>query len=445
MRDRLPLALAGGVVLVGVLAASLIRGAERGSFADKLSTYRSEKDGSRALYLLATEGGLKVGRLQKSLDILEDGTQVVLLGTEFSEHASQVPGHRFRFVPDAGVDDDAPNPFRDDLPEDERLHSGMNALRAQPVEPEERERLMKHVKRGHTLVYVPWGHQSNPLLKSLDVRLFRAEKELEIRTLVPAQPTPYTLGVERIEARVQSFLDLPGEAVPLLVDDRLGQVVAAVVPFGQGRVVVLGAPELAMNGALERADNAQFWLSALRATQANGTVSFDEFHHGFSSERSIAEFAARYGLHFAVLQLVAGLALWAASLRRFGRPRPPEEDRRVGATDALYASSRLYREGKHHNYAASLVSRGLAQDLAPLAGRSIRADATEIAAGLASRDRKDLAAALTEVVALSRSATTDREIEALAGKAAAARALIRRHTSALRTAAAAQPVSRRTA
>ena len=166
--------------------------------------------------------------------------------------------------------------------------------------------------------------------------------------------------------------------------------VAAVVPYGAGKVLVVGAPELAMNQALARADNAQFWLSALSAL-GPGPYEFDEHHHGFTNERSVVDFARRYGLHFAVAQLLLGLCLWAVALKRFGRPRAPPESARVGATDALFAMSRLYREGRHHGFAASLITRGLTQELALHAGLPAHAPATSVAEGLAARGREDLA------------------------------------------------------
>ena len=62
MRDRFPLLIVGLLVLIGAFATFLMRGAARGSFADKLSTYRSEPDGTRALYLLAEQQKLPVRR-----------------------------------------------------------------------------------------------------------------------------------------------------------------------------------------------------------------------------------------------------------------------------------------------------------------------------------------------------------------------------------------------
>ncbi len=445
MRDRFPLLVIGGLILCGVLASSFFRGASRGAFADKLSTYRSSEDGARALYLLAEQSGLDVRRLQRDLEIIDDRLNLVLLAVELEperredeedkeeEEAKPPP---FFLGPDAGVDEED---------EEERLHTGWNRFRAQKVTSDERKKLLEHLEKGATLVYAPWHHRQNPLLDALEVRLHRADRELAMRKLVPAQPTPWTVGVERVEAHVRNYLELPDDAVPLLVDDHSAEAVAAVVPYGQGQVIVIGAPELAMNRALARADNAQFWLSLLSAVSATGPVAFDEFHHGFTSDRSISEFAKRYGLHWAAAQLLLGLVLWAGALRRFGRPRPPPEDVRVGSTDALFAASRLYREGRHFQYAASLIARGLSQDFASSAGLPARSEPGEVARSLASRGRKDLSAALLEVLEASNAVDSESTLTELARKAASARSLKKARSAPAGPRAATNPSAMRRA
>ncbi len=422
MRDRFPLLIVGLLVLLGAFATLLMRGAARGTFADTLSTYRSEPDGARALYLLAEHHQLPVRRVQQSLDILSEQHNLALLAVEFSEKSGNQDEHPSWMVtlPDGGVDDELAEPAEED-----RLHTGANSLRALPVNSSEREQLLEHVKAGHTLIYVPWGHAENPLLKAIDVALWKADKALELRTLVPGQPTPHTRGVERVETKVHAFLGLPPGAVPLLIDEKLGEAVAAIVPYGQGEVIVIGAPALAMNRSMTRTDNAQFWVSLLRAVSRTGPIGFDEFHHGFTSERSIADFASRYGLQFAVLQLILGVCLWASALRRFGRPRPPPQDVRVGSTDALFATSRLYREGRHFGHAATSILKELCSEYAVVAAVPARTGPTELAAALALKGRPELAAALDDVRRTSDAVVGEADVQQVAFKAAVARRLLR--------------------
>ena len=406
MRDRFPLLVVGALLLTVVLGAFLVKSAQRGEFADTLSTFRAQEDGARALFLLAQESGLPVARRMADLRVVTGTFTPVLLAVEVEGAYEEDPDQtRLAAEPDAGLADE-------DVP-----RTGFNAFRAAALDDTEYEKLLEHVRNGGTLVYVPWGSRENPLLDALSVKLVKADTSLPMRTLVPPLPTPYTLGVERVEAKVQAYLTLPSGAVPVLEDDRMGQVVAAVVPHGQGRVLVVGAPELAMNRALTRADNAQFWLSAL-AGLGPGPYEFDEFHHGFTNERSVVDFARRYGLHFAVAQLLLGVALWSVSLRRFGRPHPPPESVRVGATDALFAMGRLYREGRHHAFAAGLIAKGLTQELALHAGLPAHSPADSVAQGLRERGREDLARGLKAVAAEADTVGSDSDLQQLAAHAA---------------------------
>ena len=427
MRDRFPLLVVGGLLLTALLGTWLVRGAARGGFADTLSTWRAQPDGARGLFLLAEESGLPGVRRTADLQILTDTGSLVLLAVEVEDAREDDPDQTALAADkDSGLEDE-------DVP-----RHGLNRLHVPELSEDETEKLLEHVKAGNALVYVPWGSRENRLLDALGVKLIKADVSLPMRTLVPPLSSPYTLGVERVEAKVQAYLTLPAEgAVPLLADEQMRRMVAAVVPYGAGKVLVVGAPELAMNQALARVDNAQFWLSALRAL-GPGPYEFDEHHHGFTNERSLVDFARRYGLHFAVGQLLLGLCLWAVALKRFGRPRPPPESVRVGATDALFAMSRLYHEGRHHAFAAGLITRGLTQELALHAGLPAHAPAKAVVASLTSRGRQDLAQGLRALVRNAEAVSGELELQQLATRAVTLRHRI--HPSGpLSTAPAALP------
>lgn len=415
--DRFPLLVVGGVLTVGVLGWVLLTGARRGGFADHLSTFKSEKEGARGLYLLLSESGLPVTRHLQDLTIIPESRNLVMLGTRFKRESGWKPSFDGS---DGGVNDDD-EPEDTEAEDEEFKRRGLNALRSPPVSEKESEKLLEHVRNGATLVYVPASWRDPKLLEDLDVTLERTDKTLDVRTLVPAQPTRYTRGVQRVVTRVRAFLELPPGAVPLLIDDTFEKPVAAMIPYGQGRVILIGAPELAMNKSLGVADNAQFWFSLIAAVGADGPVAFDEYHHGFTGERSMGEFAARYGLHFAVGQLLLGIALWALALKRFGRVVPPQIDLRVGNTDALNATSRLYREGRHHQHAAQSILRHVSAEFASRAGVSGRSEAGEIGAALEVRGRKDLARALLDIAQSARVAQSEADVERVATLAAIAR------------------------
>lgn len=421
-RDRFPLMLLGGLLLVGAVVVFLTKGVARGTFADTLSTYRSEPDGARGLYLFLEASQVPVTRVQSSLDIIDSTKNLVLLAVEFQEgvyDATQYPS----FLTAHGVDAGTPVPDDDKENEDDadKLHKGANLMHSREITADEREKLLEHIRDGATVVYVPWNERPNPMLKAMDIGLWRAERGLGDRTLVPALPTPFTLGVERVETKVRSWVDLPAGATPLLIDEKLGQTVAGLVPYGQGQLIVLGAPELAMNSALSKADNAQFWRSMTRALSRKRSIAFDEYHHGFTSERSMAEFAARYGLHIAVMQLLLGVAFWALALKRFGRARRLTETSRVGATDALFATSRLYREGRHHAHAAQAIVQVLAHEFAAKAGVSTRAKPLEIVEALNTRGLNAKASLLAELIKRAEAAHNENQVHELARMATLAR------------------------
>jgi hypothetical protein len=413
MRDRFPMFFISGLLMLGGFGAFVIGGAKRGSFADRLSTYRSEKNGSRALYLFLENDQLPVKRWQQDFRILDADTTLVMLGIGF-ENGDETPAGRT----DGGTEDTTLS--AED--KEELKDRGLNAFRSPKVSDDESQALLAHIRDGGTLLYAPMRAEQNQLLEALDVFLDVADAPSELTTLVPAQPSRYTAHVERLEARVSLWLDLPPGAVPLLVDEERAKTVLGLVPLGAGRVLVLGAPELAMNSALQRADNALFWRTLAHAvTPRRGVLAFDEFHHGFTGERSIAEFATRYGIQFAGAQLLLGIVFWATSLKRFGRARPPPDDVRIGATDALLATSRLYRDGRHFGHAAHAIAKELLTSFAKLAGVSPRSEVKEVASALESRGRRDLASAITHITTLALATTTEPDVEEVARLAAVAR------------------------
>ena len=82
MRDRLPLLGFSLALLVAVLTVLFVQASARGDFAEPLSTYRSESDGARALYLVAQRVGLQPERRQLDFEHIEGTPELVLLGVE---------------------------------------------------------------------------------------------------------------------------------------------------------------------------------------------------------------------------------------------------------------------------------------------------------------------------------------------------------------------------
>ncbi|MGI5861326.1 MAG: DUF4350 domain-containing protein [Myxococcales bacterium] len=392
MRDRFPLLVLALIAFALAGGWLLHQSAARGRFAAPLSTYRSAPDGSRAILLLAGEAGLPVRRRHLDLAQIEAEVKgIALLGIR------SLPGEELEklkaFVAEGG-----------------------NLLIAAAAEQEKKEFRFEEVFDASRLLHDAFQVELTPC----------DSPEIE-RELLPAVASALTRGVEQVEARVDGYLGRKGDEpfLPLIVDPHHeNDPVAIVFPHGGGKVVVVASHDLASNRVLARADNAQLWLSILGAMAGDGVVELDEHHHGFTGQRSISEYAQRYGMHWALLQLLLAAWLWVASHRRFGAPRAVVGEQRIASADYLLAMARIYRLGGHRDHAARLLIDGLSRFLAGKAGLSAHAGARMISARLANRGRRDLARALAVAVEGSDSAAeTDHALLSLAQKCAAARKL----------------------
>ncbi|MBI5543829.1 MAG: DUF4350 domain-containing protein [Deltaproteobacteria bacterium] len=392
MRDRFPL-LVAALLLFGVAVVWLFGEAgRRGTFADPLSTYRSAPDGARGLFLMAQRLGLPVTRRHvdlRDLDASKTGA-VVLLGI-----------HRL--------------PKEELEPLKSFVSAGGRLVLVASPEPKERG------------LFDGFLQSESSLNEAFGVVVSACDSPQVERPLEVAVPSSLTRGVEVSEARVAGYLSREDgqPLLPLLLDPHADdRAVAMAFWHGEGRVVALSAPDLASNRALARADNARLWSSLLTAVASSGPIEFDEFHHGFTGERSISGYAARHGLHWAVLQLLLALWVWIAAQRRFGRARPASDEVRLAGADYLWAMARIYRQGGHRLHVVKALLEGLLRALGRKAGLGPRATVGEVVRALNRRGRPDLARALSAAEAGAAGASaSDENVLAFARTCAGTRKL----------------------
>ena len=395
MRDRFPLVVAARLILAVGVAWLFGESGKRGTFADPGSTYRSEPDGSRALFLMAQKLGLRVARRHvdfQDLDASKTGA-LVLLGIE-------------------------------------RLPS------------EDAKKLESFVSAGGQLLIVAGKedksdgfiaallHSDQGVLGLFDLKLSECDSPAIERQLEVALPSPLTEGVEAPLARVAGYLSREGgkPLLPLVLDPHAdGRAVMAALDHAEGRVIAISAPDLASNRALGRGDNARLWASMLRSLSGAGPVEIDEFHHGFTSERSISGYATRHGLHWALLQTLLALWVWVAARRRFGRAQRDPDEERIAGADYLWAMARIYRQGGHRAHAAQVLLDGLVRSLASRAGVGPKASLQEVAHGLGRHGRPDLSRALVAAGArLPEAQASDQAVLSFARTCASVRKLAER-------------------
>src|SRR6185437_11136480 len=181
----------------------------------------------------------------------------------------------------------------------------------------------------------------------------------------------------------------------------------------------MSAPTMASNRELAQDDAARFWLDVLTDMQpSGGHIEFDEYHHGFTGERSLMGYAARYGLPWAIAQGVFALGLWSLALRRFGAVRPIREDTQRANADYLLAMARIYQLGGHRQHAAGALVRGALRGLANLTRQNRKADVQSVASALEASGNGELAHELRAIAARLGGELTEQDLLVLAKRAA---------------------------
>ncbi len=148
-------------------------------------------------------------------------------------------------------------------------------------------------------------------------------------------------------------------------------VLAIEIPIGKGRIVALPDPAIVSNRALRHADNA-VWLVTLAARWPNGKVLFDEYHHGFGEQRSVAMLAWAFlktPWGWVLLQVAAaGLLYVFGYRRRFGRISEPLPQARTSPLELVEARASLFQAAEARELAASLIVQNLSRQLAEVDG-----------------------------------------------------------------------------
>jgi hypothetical protein len=311
-----------GVFLVGLMFLSVLMGARQDAQANappELTSYSNEADGARALALWLEDLGYAVRRLQGLYFRLEtDDCLLFVLSPQ------------------------------------------------QPFNAGEVKRLDDWVMQGGILVLATEARAADPLLEHFELELgslYGLVEEAE-----PAQPLlldpPWTLAQVRARRRLIAARD--DVVVHVRAKDR---PVLLSFEHGAGQVFVAATTFPFSNAGLRDAGNARLVhnLAAAACTPSGGTVVFDEFHHGYQTERTLTTWlktsAQGRSLIYAALVIFVYLVVGG---RRLGRPAPlPQATVRRAPVEHIQAMANLFRRGgkraailRHYH---ERLKRGLAQ------------------------------------------------------------------------------------
>lgn len=229
-----------------------------------------------------------------------------------------------------------------------------------PLSEPEAAVLLERV-RGGLKVLVASGSENEALFNALSLPVNASGAP---GRMLVAWPSAAVREVDRIEVEVPTRAQPAAGFVELMADDAGAGAVEK--RLGAGELVILLDPAVVENGGLPRSHNLHFADSVLRHLAGpGGVVVFDEFHHGFGLERSVAGWFSRAGLTPALW--IFGLAFGVEALRRFttrvGPPRPSPVPERRAAREFIGGYSRLLRASGHRSWAVKALTKGLRRRL----------------------------------------------------------------------------------
>lgn len=133
-----------------------------------------------------------------------------------------------------------------------------------------------------------------------------------------------------------------------------GQPVLVSFEQGEGRVILGTMSESFTNAGLKQPGNPELVLNILALAQTQGTIWFDEWHHGIRSGNQIlgpSEFLRRTPVGRSLLFVAfAVFVVLFIQGRGFGRPVPlPQEIKRRGALEHVTGIANLSRRAAHRS------------------------------------------------------------------------------------------------
>jgi hypothetical protein len=368
------------VLLSGLLLAlTLERVAERGRFARAFSSYGSGPEGVRALYLLAHELGFTPMRWSQDLARLPPAATLLALGDCASGMARPMSRYErdelLRWLADGGVllvagtrhylpaglgvefevDPNCPDGLA--TPDDGAQHT-VQPPPAQPIAG----RPLDSAADGGVVVFDPSGTSSladgsgDEAAQASDAEPrwgVPMDKALRGLPIVPfREPGRLTLSSERADTLLGvPTLDRVSSTTSLLP-------LAASVPYGRGRVIVLAAANMFQNAELETSEGAPLFARLMQSYGRGGPLLFDEYHMGLGERRSLMQYLRQLGAMPALFQLLLCVVvlLWRAGAR-FGGLRTAPEPPAGGTTSFVTALGGLYQGAGDAAAALRLIAR----------------------------------------------------------------------------------------
>ncbi len=197
----------------------------------------------------------------------------------------------------------------------------------------------------------------------LETRLGRFDTAEQLAGDVKAVlPSPYTRGVSqlRLTDYATGIVDGTGESLvhfaapngALLIDKT----------YGRGHVTILTEPYIVQNNGIRENDNLALALNLVDGVAQEGTVAFDEYHHGHGNRLAGNDHSGLRGYveNTPVPWIVAQLGLLAIAVAmtagaRYGRAVPLGQHRRTSALEFVSSMANIQRLARASDVAVENV------------------------------------------------------------------------------------------
>lgn len=275
------------------------------------STYNPRPSGLKAYFLLLQKQGFKVQRWSHSLEELPAEARLLLLAD----------------------------------PE-------------QAVTQKELEALSLWISRGNTAAFFLDDRET---LKSWDL-IIRYQRLAE-ETITPSPSLPLTEGVKILKEKGGYRLETSRKDLLVLAEDQTGPLMV-LVPKGKGRLLLVSSPWMLSNAGLGEGDNYLFCLNLARLYAGGAAVLFDEYHHGYGSDRSLSSYLAKRPLFWSLIQLLLwGLLFIYVRNVRLGRAKILHYEERRSALEYVASMANIYRLAKAEVLALETLYRSFLREV----------------------------------------------------------------------------------
>lgn len=327
-------------VLVGLNAASYQQKEKTpdSEFAADRSSYNAGPTGTQAYFSLLNETGRKAVRWQEPpSSLLTSGSArpnvFVLIGSLKREFTDEEAESLLRWVSEGGrlvIIDREPPAKLTTTTVNWRIAVSTRQVRALlMVDPADQQQMIAETAavkpvQPSTLTESVTSVQPSRFSSSISAEQFPGASEDPMRRSASPAAEP---------SQIAPLIHVP------LADD--GLVVDA--PFGSGKIVFVADPYIVSNGGIALADNARLGVNLVSVK--DGIIAFDEYHHGFGSDKNrFFQFFAGTPVIAIFLQaaFLAGLLFYSRS-RRFARPVPEPEPDRLSKLEYVTAMAELQR------------------------------------------------------------------------------------------------------